>query len=114
MNVDFIRAGLNGELPWFTPGEYTEEDFRKGIKHSVDIIKDSSRCMQPVEELAELIQAVIKVDRKPGDEDSILHLYEEVGDALWAIGCIVEKYNLSEETIKNIRKLKDEYEFIPK
>lgn len=112
MDINLIRAGLSGQLPWFKPGEYTEEDFRKGIAHSVEVTKDLPPHMRSAEELVELVHAAIKLERNPCDEDARLHLHEEIGDALWAIGLMVEKYHLSETTIKYIRKLKDEYEFV--
>lgn len=111
MNIDFIKTALEGGVPWFKPGEYTEEDFRKGIKHSVDVTKNLPPHQRSIEELIELSHVALKMERHPDDENERLHLCEEIGDAIWAIGLLIERYNLSEETIRNIRKLKDEYEW---
>lgn len=111
MDINFIKKALAGELSWFALREYTEEDFRKGIQHSVQVMEDEDVSKRILEELIELSHSVLKLDREPHNEDERLHLHEEVGDALWAIGCLIEKYHLSESTIKYIRKLKDEREF---
>lgn len=122
MDNKFIQDALAGEIEWFDPhGDYTEEDMKRGIEHSIEVSKHLRPLVQPVEELAELtkshldlIQAISKHERDLEDFDNYVNLHEEIGDALWAIAYIIERYNLSIKMIKDICRLKDQYEIYGK
>lgn len=104
MNINTIKAALADEIDGFCPDnvDFSEKLFRKMICESVNrpLPKD---CLY--EELGELIQAYSKYQRKP-NEDTMLHLCEEIGDAFWALGCIVNTCGLDESIIKNILRFK--------
>lgn len=55
--------------------------------------------MMAMEEMAELTQAISKVERKGLSEDLRKNVIEEIGDVYISIRAIMERYDITEEEI---------------
>lgn len=87
----------------------------KDLKEIVKYLCDDNKQIQLIivmEELAELIQAVSKIQRKPDLQKNKDNLVEEIGDVLISIEHLKYIYSISKNDIKavvdtKIKKIKD-------